>query len=200
MGKRRIGILGGSFNPVHNGHLMLASFIAQFGSVDEVWMVLSPSNPFKVNDEKAPDLDRLTMLRLAVGDSDVVKACEIELSLPRPSFTIATLKALTQKYPQYSFVPIIGSDNLARFPNWKDSNIILDDYGLLVYPRKGYESDVIVDSRIIKVDAPEVEISSTFIRNSISEGYDMNFFLPESVYRYIKTNKLYIQSTQNEIK
>ncbi len=200
MENKRIGILVGSFNPVHNGHLMLASYISQFGPVDEVWMVLSPSNPFKVSEEKASDADRLRMLELAVGSSNAVKVSDIELSLPRPSYTVSTLKILSQKYPEFRFVPIIGSDNLAKFPKWKDSDFILDNYGLLVYPRKGYSTSEIIDKRIIRVDAPEMEISSTFVRNSISEGYDMNFFLPESVYRYIKTNNLYIQSSPNEIK
>lgn len=183
--------MGGSFNPVHNGHLMLASYISQFGPVDEVWLVLSPCNPFKVNDEKAPDADRLQMLKLAVGDSSVLKVCDIELRMPKPSYTIATLHNLAAEYPDYSFVPIIGSDNLANFPLWKNSSEILDNYGLLVYPRKGFDAHSIDDERIQVVDAPEVELSSTFIRDAVSKGFDMNFFVPESVYLYIKENNLY---------
>lgn len=188
---RRIGILGGSFNPVHNGHLMLASYISQFGPVDEVWLVLSPCNPFKINDEKAPDADRLRMLQLAINDSSVLKVCDIELRMPKPSYTIATLRNLADEYPDCKFVPIIGSDNLANFAEWKNSSEILDNFGLLVYPRKGFDAHSIDDTRICVVDAPEVELSSTFIRNSISEGYDMNFFLPAPVYRYITEKNLY---------
>lgn len=194
MGIRRIGILGGSYNPVHNGHLMLASYIAQFGPVDEVWMVLSPSNPFKINDEKAPDSDRLRMLELAIGESDILKACDIELDMPRPSYTVTTLHALTAKYADYEFIPIIGSDNLAGFSKWRNSEEILDRYGLLVYPRKGYDPNIISDSRIEILNAPEIELSSTFVRESISKGYDMNFFIPESVYQYIKHKHLYIKT------
>lgn len=183
--------MGGSFNPVHNGHLMLASYISQFGPVDEVWLVLSPCNPFKIDDEKAPDADRLRMLQLAVGDSPVLKVCDIELRLPKPSYTIATLRNLASEYPDYTFVPIIGSDNLANFPKWKNSSDILDNYGLLVYPRKGFDAHSIEDSRISVVDAPEVELSSTFVREAVSKGYDMNFFVPISVYNYIKVKNLY---------
>ena len=189
---KRIGILGGSFNPVHNGHLMLASYISQFGPVDEVWLMLSPSNPFKVDCEKAPDMDRLQMLRLAVGDSGVVKVCDIELTMPRPSYTIYTLDRLSQIYPDYTFIPIIGSDNLAGFSGWRRSDEILERYGLLVYPRKGLSAYSIAGPRIEVVDAPEIELSSTFIRDAIAGGYDMNFFMPESVYQYIKNKKLYI--------
>lgn len=170
---------------------MLASYISQFGPVDEVWLVLSPCNPFKINDEKAPDADRLRMLQLAINDSSVLKVCDIELRMPKPSYTIATLRNLADEYPDCKFVPIIGSDNLANFAEWKNSSEILDNFGLLVYPRKGFDAHSIDDTRICVVDAPEVELSSTFIRNSISEGYDMNFFLPSPVYRYITEKNLY---------
>lgn len=188
---RRIGLLGGSFNPVHNGHLMLASYISQFGPVDEVWLVLSPCSPFKINDSKASDSDRLEMLKIAVGESKTLKVCDIELHLPRPSYTISTLEHLSKEYPDYSFVPIIGGDNVSGFSRWKDSDRIINDYGLILYPRKGFDSSAIEHRNVEIIDAPEIEISSTFIRECIGKGYDMNFFLPEAVYEYIIKNGIY---------
>lgn len=191
MTRRVIGILGGSFNPVHNGHLMLASYIAQFGPVDEVWLNLSPQNPFKEQSELLDDRHRLAMLDKAVNGSVTVKVCDVELSLPQPSYTINTMEKLESMYPDYDFRIIIGSDNWPRFPEWRDSEALIERYGLIVYPRRDYPLPDIVPDNVTVVDAPMVDISSTFIRECIAEGRDMNFFMPPQVYEYIERNKLY---------
>lgn len=190
--KKVIGILGGSYNPVHSGHMMLASFLAQWGYVDQVWLTLSPRNPLKNPGDLLPDLKRLTMLNIALRGARSLDVCDIELTMPTPSYTINTLDLLASRHPDKRFKLIIGSDNWAIFDKWKDSQRILDEYGVIVYPRPGYPLDrsAIVDGMEV-VDAPMVHISSTFIRHAIATGKDMRFFLPEGVAKYISDNKLY---------
>ncbi len=191
---KHIGIFGGSFNPVHIGHTMLASFIGQFTDLDEVWMTLSPLNPLKQNrDELIDDCSRLDMLKIAVEGCDYIEVCDIELSMPRPSYTIDTLTLLQNRYPDYRFSIIIGSDNWINFSRWKDYDIILERFGVIVYPRPGYDITEKLDSPNVSFmnDAPIIEISSSFIRKSISEGKNMNYFLPSGVYKYITDHSLY---------
>lgn len=187
-----IGILGGSFNPVHIGHMMLASYMAQWGYVDRVWLTLSPRNPLKKNPgELLPDLKRLTMLNIALKGARKLDVCDIELTMPVPSYSIDTLDLLASRYPGKSFKLIIGSDNWVLFDKWREGQRILDDYGVIVYPRPGYPiSGTHVDSMEV-VDAPTVNISSTFIRAAIAKGRDMEYFLPQGVYKYIIDHKLY---------
>lgn len=187
-----IGILGGSFNPVHVGHLMLASYMQQFGGMDEVWLMLSPLNPLKANPEELiPDITRLRMLELAVGETKGILVNDIELSMPRPSYTINTLRYLAKRYPRHQFKLIIGSDNWKRFNEWKDYEEIIDDFGVVIYPRPGYPLGTIYDPGVEVVNAPTADISSTFIRRAIARGKDMKFFLPQGVNDFIKTNNLY---------
>ncbi|MDE7474686.1 MAG: nicotinate-nucleotide adenylyltransferase [Duncaniella sp.] len=187
-----IGILGGSFNPVHIGHLMLASYLSQFGGLDEVWLTLSPLNPLKVgSDELIPDLTRLKMLEIATGDTRGLNVCDYELAMPKPSYTINTLRYLAKRYPRHSFKLIIGSDNWKIFNQWKDHESILSDFGVIVYPRPGYPVGTIYEDGVDVVNAPTANISSTFLRKAIARGLDMKYFLPPGVFEYIKENKLY---------
>jgi nicotinate-nucleotide adenylyltransferase len=187
-----IGLLGGSFNPVHIGHMMLASYLQQYAGFDEVWLMLSPLNPLKVNStELIPDVYRLKMLDMALGDTKGLRVNDIELSMPRPSYTINTLRYLSKRYPQHSFKVIIGADNWKIFQQWKDAEDILSDYGVVVYPRPGYPMGTVYDDRVEVINAPVADISSTFIRKGIARGKDMTYFLPSGVYEYIKTNRLY---------
>lgn len=187
-----IGILGGSFNPVHIGHLMLSSYLQQFGGFDEVWLNLSPLNPLKSNPEELiPDVQRLAMLDLAIGTTKGLKVCDIELSMPRPSYTINTLRYLAKRYPRHQFKLIIGSDNWKIFDQWKDSEEILSDFGVVIYPRPGYPVGTIYEDGVDVVTAPIADISSTFIRKALARGKDMNYFLPAGVFDYIKKNQLY---------
>ena len=188
---KTIGILGGSFNPVHSGHMMLASYLSQWGYVDEVWLTLSPRNPLKEPGDLLPDMKRLAMLNIAVKGAPSIDICDIELSLPKPSYTINTLEVLRERYPEYRFKLIIGSDNWRIFDQWRASSRILDEFGVIVYLRPGYPVEHRHVDGLEVVDAPMINISSTFIRDSISRGRNMNYFLPAGVYKYIVDNRLY---------
>lgn len=188
--RKKIGLFGGSFDPVHSGHLMVASFIAQNSDLDEVWLNLSPCNPLKAEPRESGDEDRLTMLRRAVEGVPFLDVCSIELTMPYPSYTISTLRKLEDVYPDYDFKVIVGSDNWNLFDRWKDSDTIVKDFGVIVYPRPGYPVDNVPEG-VQVVDAPLIELSSTFIRENVKDGKDMNFFLPQSVYQYIQKRNLY---------
>lgn len=189
--KERIGILGGSFNPVHNGHLMLASYLAQWGYVDEVWLTLSPRNPLKDPTRLLPDMKRLQMLNIALKGAVGLDICDIELSMPRPSYTIDTLDLLSQRYPRKKFKLVIGSDNWLTFDRWRDYQRILDDYGVIVYPRPGFAIENPNADGLEVVEAPMVNLSSTFVRDAIARGKDLSFFMPPAVCKYIRENGLY---------
>lgn len=188
-----VGLMGGSFNPVHIGHMMVASYMAQYAGLDEVWMVLSPQNPLKESASLIDDRHRLRMLEIAVSADcrSGIKVCDAELSLPRPSYTIDTLRHLSGRYPSTDFRIITGSDNWARFSQWRESERILSDYGVIVYPRPGFPVSDPVCPGCCVIDAPMTEISSTFIRQALSRGDDMAYFLPAGVYEYIRHNHLY---------
>ena len=187
-----IGILGGSYNPVHIGHMMLASYLSQWGYVDQVWLTLTPRNPIKKNpDALIPDLKRLTMLNIAIKGQKKIDVCDIELTMPRPNFTVDTLDLLARRHPNKRFKLIIGSDNWNIFSKWKDGQRILDDYGVIVYPRPGYPIEEGHVDGMEVVDAPTVNVSSTFVRAAIAKGRNMEYFLPAGVYKYITEHKLY---------
>lgn len=188
---KTIGILGGSFNPVHAGHMMLASYLSQWGYVDEVWLTLSPRNPLKEPEDLLPDMKRLAMLNIAVKGASDIDICDIELTMPRPSYTINTLDLLHERYPEYKFRLIIGSDNWRIFDQWRASHRILDEYGVIVYLRPGYPVERRHIDGLEVVDAPMMNVSSTFVRDSIARGRNMNYFLPAGVYKYIVDNRLY---------
>lgn len=187
-----IGILGGSFNPVHIGHMMLATYLSQWGYVDKVWLTLSPRNPLKDARGLIPDMRRLTMLNIATKGLPGIETCDIELSMPRPSFTINTLDTLSKRHPAKRFKLIIGADNWVIFEQWRDWQRILDQYGVIVYPRPGYKIDNLTVDGMEYVEAPMAAISSTFVRNAITAEKNMNSFLPAGVYKYIVDNKLYL--------
>lgn len=188
---RHIGIFGGSFNPVHAGHMMVASYIAQWSDLDEVWLMLSPLNPLKSEDGMLPDVIRLDMLRLAAGESDMVKISDFELSMPRPSYTVDTMRALRRAYPDCHFRLIIGSDNWMVFDRWREPDELLRDYGVIIYPRPGYPVTDSLPAGAEVVDAPVCSLSSTMIRRAVADGRDVTFFLPHGVYDYIRHNRLY---------
>ena len=191
MRRTTVGILGGSFNPVHHGHLMLASYLAQWGVVDEVWLTLSPRNPLKAAEALQPDTVRLNMLTLALKGENNLDLCDIELSMPKPSYTINTLDVLSDRYPDLDFRLIIGSDNWAIFDRWRDHQRILDQYGVIVYPRPGYPVDPDPVDGMTLIDAPTINISSTFVRKAVAAGRSVRYFVPDSVAQYIAAHKLY---------
>lgn len=188
-----IAIFSGSFNPIHTGHLILANYVSQFTSVDEIWFLTSPCNPFKEDDFLLDENIRYEMVQLALQDYPRFRASNFEFTLPKPSYTIHTLVALKAAYPGHTFSLVIGSDNWTEFEKWRNYDKILENFNIKIYPRLGYRIFIPTryKNRVEALDAPIVEISSTFIRDSISEGKDMKAFLPETVYRFIADKGLY---------
>lgn len=191
---RRIGVMGGTYNPVHIGHRMLASYMVEFGGMDEVWMCLSPANPLKLpTAATVSDCQRMDMLRLACEGLESVRACDIELTMPIPSYTVDTLCELERRYSENEFHLIIGADNWQIFRRWRRWEEILERFAPVVYPRPGYGVEVDgLPEGVCLVKAPVLEISSTFIREGIAAGRDMSAFLPHGVDEYIKSNGLYV--------
>lgn len=184
--KEKVGLFFGSFNPIHNGHLMLANYLAEYGGLDEIWFVVSPQNPFKDKKSLLADRHRLYMVEMAINGDERFQVCDIEFYMPKPSYTIDTLTRLQERHPNTDFYLICGMDNIESFKKWKNYEAILQYHHLMVYPRKGYSSNELVEHpSVTVVEAPEIEVSSTFIRNAIGEGKDVRYFVPKEVYQYI---------------
>ena len=188
----RVAIFSGSFNPIHMGHIMLANYYAEYGMFDEVWLLVSPHNPLRERTSVDNDKHRCEMVKMAVEELPRVKFCDIEFTLPPPSYTIKTLEALSSAYPMHDFTLIIGADNWLIFDRWRDYERIISDYKVCIYPRRGYEIDTTtLPSTVSYVEAPLVELSSTWIREGVAQQRDMTAFLPHGVFKYIKENNLY---------
>jgi nicotinate-nucleotide adenylyltransferase len=188
----KTGLFFGSFNPVHVGHMVIANYFAEFADLDQVWFVVSPQNPLKEKKSLLADYHRYEMVFQAIGDSDKLRASNIEMKLPKPSYTIDTLTYLSEKFLQNKFVLIMGADNLMTFHKWKNYETILKYYEIYVYPRPGFDVSPFLHWPNLKVvDAPLMEISSSFIRKSISEGKDMRYFMPFQAYNFLREMHFY---------
>jgi len=189
---KRVGLLFGSFNPVHTGHLILAEYFATRTDLAEVWLVVSPQSPFKIGEVLLPDTDRLDLLRLAVADNPRLRAEDIELSLPRPSYTIATLDALRVRHPTHEFVLLMGADNLEGLPRWQAADRLVQEFDLYVYPRPGAAlPDLAGFPRAQVVQAPLLDVSATFIRASLKAGQSIRYLVPAVVEQEILLRKYY---------
>lgn len=178
----RVGLLFGSFNPVHIGHLILAEHFATRTDLAEVWLVVSPQNPFKVGAELLPEAHRLRMVQLAIADNPHLRAEDIELSLPRPSYTSATLDALRARHPTTEFVLLMGGDNLPGVPRWHQAERLLAEHDIYVYPRPGAVlPDLKLFPRIQVMQAPLLDISATYIRESLRLGRSIRYLVPAAV-------------------
>lgn len=178
--RRRVGILGGSYNPIHNGHIAIAKGVLQSGMVDEVWLMVSPRNPLKQERELMGDEERLTRVQNAVKDLKDIKACDIEFGLEKPSYTYLTMRHLHEVYPDYEFALIIGADNWERFPMWRNHEELAEKYRLIIYPRKGSDIDrSALPPNAQLLDLPLLDISSTEIRERMAHGEDIDSLIPE---------------------
>ena len=186
MDAKRIGIYSGSFNPIHIGHLALANYLCEFEGLDEVWFLVTPHNPLKVQEELMEDNLRLQLVKAAVAEYPRFRASDFEFHLPKPSYTIHTLEALKQKYPDMAFTLIVGADNWVCFDRWFEAKRIVDEFNLMIYPRPGYAVErESLPPHVTLVDAPNIEVSSTFIRQAMAEGRDVRYFLHPAVYRLL---------------
>lgn len=191
--KKRIGLFFGSFNPVHIGHLAIANYAVEFGDFAEIWLVVSPQNPLKQKNVLADEKHRLNMTKIAVKNLDLpVKICDVEMRLPQPSYTINTLETLSKENQNCEFCVIMGTDSIADIEQWKDYKKILENYKIYVYPRIGYDAKSLCHKyKAELLTAPVIEVSSTFIRENICKGKNMNAFISAKISDYIRKNKLY---------
>jgi nicotinate-nucleotide adenylyltransferase len=190
--KKRTGLYFGSFNPIHIGHMIIASYMVEFTDLDDVMLVISPHNPLKEKKSLLADHHRLALANIAVEDEPRVRTTNVEFKMPQPSYTIDTIIRLEEKYPGRKFILIAGTDIFPTFHKWKNYDELLKKCQIYVYNRPGYSLGNYEGHPNIKVfDAPLMEISSSFIRKSIAEGKDMRYFLPERVYRYIREMHFY---------
>jgi len=187
----KIGLFFGSFNPVHIGHKVIASYLVDFTDLDKVMFVVSPQNPLKQKISLLDQYHRLQIIRAEIEDNSKLEVSDIEFDMPKPSYTIDTLVRLKEKYPENDYSIIMGSDNLQNFHKWKNYEQILEDYSVYVYPRPGYEISGSHKNIHIIEGVPQMEISSSFIRKSIKEGKDISYLMPEKAWIYTDEMNFY---------
>ncbi len=190
----KIGIFGGSFDPIHIGHAIIAQHIISSGAVDRLWFMVSPVNPLKAGKEQhVADTDRLRMVEMVSRPMEGVETSAFEFTMPRPSYTIDTLNALQAKFPDDEFYLVTGGDNWQIFNKWRNSEEILAKYHLLIYPRLGYEVNIPEDlkDRVTLVEAPIIELSSTEVRERLANGQSVRYYVPDEVLGYIERHHLY---------
>ncbi|WP_321334876.1 nicotinate (nicotinamide) nucleotide adenylyltransferase [uncultured Bacteroides sp.] len=189
---QRTGIFSGSFDPIHIGHLALANYLCEFAGLDELWFMVSPQNPLKDEADLLEDRKRLELVELAIAHYPKFLASDFEFRLPRPSYTAHTLNKLRESFPEQEFYLIIGSDNWNLFPFWKNSEQIIATTPILIYPRPGFPIDEKQLPKTVRVvQAPLLDVSSTFIRQAIAMGKDIRYFLHPAVYKKIKQENFY---------
>lgn len=190
----KIGLYFGTFNPIHVGHLIIANHMAEYSDLNQIWMMVTPHNPFKKKDTLLDDYQRLQLVFLATEDYPKIKPSDFEFKLPQPNFTVTTLAHLQDKYPDYEFSLIMGEDNIKTFHKWKNYEVILQNHDIYVYPRLSTEAenlDFKNHPKIHFINAPVVEISSIFIRENIKNKKNIQPLLPAKVWEYIDYNNLY---------
>lgn len=192
---KKIGLFFGSFNPVHIGHLILANYILENSDMEELWFVVSPQNPFKDKKTLLSDHNRLDMVQAAVKNYPKMRASNVEFSLPKPSYTIDTLTYLHEKYPDVSFALIMGEDNLKGLKKWKNSETLVNNHQIIIYPRvlnaDEKRTETFEHENISKIDAPIIELSATKIREMLKEGKNVRPMLPPEVFDYLDGSSFY---------
>lgn len=183
--KKEIGLFFGSFNPIHIGHLILANYMVEYTSMDKLWFVVSPQNPFKERKTLLPEIHRYAIVDRAIEEDDRFEVSNIEFGLPKPSYTVDTIAYLSEKYPNYKFSLIMGQDNLEHIHKWKNSEYLIENYQVYVYPRPNCKSVNLQSPNIHLLDAPMIEISASFIRNAIKDKKNVSWYLPRGASKYI---------------
>jgi len=186
-----IGLYFGSFNPIHVGHLIIANHILNESTLEKIWFVISPLNPFKNSENLINEYDRLHLVQKAIEKDTRLKACDIEFTLPRPSYTVHTLSYLKERHPEHSFFIIMGSDGFQNLDKWKNPEIIIRNYLIIIYKRPGFEVANKLNAKITVMDAPLLEISSTHIRKLIKSGKSIKYLVPPNVEEEILTSSLF---------
>jgi nicotinate-nucleotide adenylyltransferase len=190
--KLKVGLYFGTYNPIHIGHLAIANYMVAFTEIDQLWFVVSPHNPHKKKTNLLDDYQRLEMVHRAVDGDERFRVSNIEFNLPKPSYTIDTLAYLKDKHPDYHFKILMGSDNLENFHKWKNYETIVENYGIIVYPRPGFDkTEYKPHPNITLANAPLMDISSTFIRKAIHDGKDVRHFLPPNTREYLEEMNFY---------
>ena len=188
-----IGLFFGSFNPIHIGHLIIANHVLNETSLNKIWFVVSPQNPFKESKNLLNEFDRLHLVRLATENDNRIKCSDIEFSLPKPSYSSNTLTFLSEKHPDLRFSIIMGSDSYQNLDKWKNFKAIIDNYDIYVYKRKDHEIKLTTGKEPIILNAPLIEISASQIREYIKSGKSIRYLVPEIVREEIETRKFYKQ-------
>ena len=201
---KKIGLYFGTFNPIHVGHLIIANHMLDYTDLNEVWLVVSPENPFKKKQSMLADYHRLALVRVAIENNPRLRASNIEFDLPKPSYTINTLTYLKEKYPNHDFGLIMGEDNLRTFHKWKNFEQILENNSLYIYPRIltdeekesnegsiNNQNDLFTHPKVTICNAPVMKVSSSFIRKAIREKKDVQYLLTENVYNYVQEMHFY---------
>ena len=187
----KIGLYFGSFNPIHIGHLIIAEFVHEHTDVRQVWFVVSPQNPFKHQSSLLNGYQRLHLVKIAIEENPLLLASDVEFKLPTPSFTSDTLVYLEEKYPEHQFVIVLGSDGFQNIKKWKNAEFLLKNYSFIIYKRPGFIIYDNSDANCILLDAPLLEISSTYIRKQIKEGKSVKYLLPDAVNQEINKSHYY---------
>ena len=187
----KIGLFFGSFNPMHIGHKVIASYIIEFSDLDKVIFVVSPHSPFKKKESLLDQHHRLMIIRMEVEDNPKLQVSDIEFSMHKPSYTIDTLVRFNEKYPENEYALIMGADNLQNFHKWKNYKQIMEDYSIYIYPRPGFEINIKHKNIYLVQDVPQMEINASFIRNSLKEGKDVSYLIPEKAWQYIDEMNFY---------
>jgi len=186
-----IGLYFGSFNPIHIGHLIVANHIVEHSEIDKVWFVVSPHNPLKDSHSLLNEYHRLHLVNLAIEENSKFRASNVEFHLPKPSYTINTLTYLTEKFPLEKFSIIMGSDSFQNIHRWKNFEQLVKQYSFIVYLRPGFEVKEMHGADVTVLQAPMLEVSSTYIRDQIKQKRSIRYIVPDAVAEYILTNKYY---------
>jgi nicotinate-nucleotide adenylyltransferase len=187
----KIGLYFGSFNPIHNGHLIIANHILNETELSKLWFIVSPQNPLKKSTTLLNSYDRLYLVNKAIENDNRLKASDIEFQLPKPSYTATTLAYLKEKYPEHQFSIIMGSDSFQNLSRWKNYQAIIDNNPLIIYKRPGFDVTNNIGAKLTIMDAPLLEISATYIRELVQKNKSIKYLVPETIEEEVRNNKFY---------